>query len=480
MQIPSLLSLDFVREIIARGGEVYLVGGNVRDHLLGIPSKDHDLLVRGLDYAQLAQVLKPFGQVNLVGKSFGILKFRTREEPDFEYDLSLPRVEKSTGEGHRDFAVDFSPTIPLEQDLARRDFTINAMALEVQTGRMIDPFGGQSDLKKKLIKQVFLNTFKEDPLRLLRAVQFAARLEFSIEEETKAAMRENASLIKTVSRERIIEEIRKLFLARKPSTGFHLMRETGLLIHVFPFVEKMIGIKQPKKKNEDVYDHTMKVLDASRSASEMQNPGELHIMFAALLHDAGKPRTHRIHKETGQVTFYGHQIVSTRIARQWLAEYKAQMLGIDIDRVLNLVDNHMFETKSFYTDRAIRRFVSKVGEDVIFDLIDLRIADKKGGRAPDNMKGILNLRTRIQEEVNKAPPFTPKDLALTGHDLITMGFKPGPIFGEIQRYLMEVVLDEPELNVKEKLEELVRGKYLPVHDPQKIPTAESPDSGEKG
>ncbi|OGP09254.1 MAG: hypothetical protein A2048_10065 [Deltaproteobacteria bacterium GWA2_45_12] len=449
----------FVDSIFKTGGEVYLVGGNVRDELLGIPHKDNDLLITGLPMESLMSLLKKEGWVNTVGKSFGIIKFRPRQKNDIEFDLSLPRVEKSVGPGHRDFEVDFDPHIPVEKDLGRRDFTINAIAKNLKTQEYLDPYNGREDLRKKILRQVFENTFVEDPLRLLRAVQFSARFHLTIEPETIAGMKKNAALIREISKERIIGEIKKLFMAEKPSHGFDLMREVGLLEFVFPFIPPMIGVMQPMKKNEDVYQHTMKVLDAARSAAELDKPGDIDLMFAALLHDAGKPATVNYDKDKDKTTFYNHQIVSKRIAKQWLNEYKATCIGVNIGKVLNMTFNHMFETKAFYSERAIRRFVNKIGKDHIFDLIDLRIADKKGGRYPDSMKGILNLRQRIQDELDKKPPFGPKDLALNGHDIMALGYKPGPIIGEIQKFLLEKVLDEPELNTKEILEKLVKEKF---------------------
>ncbi|MDO8519509.1 MAG: HD domain-containing protein [Deltaproteobacteria bacterium] len=451
--------LPFIRKIIASGGEVYIVGGNVRDLFLKIQHKDFDLLVRKLDDGALSDILKKFGTVSQVGRSFGVIKFRPSDSPETEYDFSLPRVEKSTGTGHRDFEVDFNPQIPVEDDLARRDFTINAMALQVGDEKLVDPYGGARDLRDKVLRQVFPRSFPEDPLRLLRAVQFSARFNLEIEKETLSAMKEHANLIATVSPERVALEIGKLFMAKKPSEGFDLMRETGILPIIFPFVHEMIGIIQPMKKNEDVYTHTMKVLDASKGVPEMENGGDLNLMFAALLHDAGKPKTVGFDKDKNRVTFYGHQIVSRRIAAKWLEKYRISILGVDIPKILNIIEGHMFETKAFFSDKAIRRFVNKVGKEDIFDLIDLRIADKKGGRYPESMKGILNLRSRIREEIERKVPFSAKDLAVNGHDLIAMGYKPGPIMGKIQAFLVDRVLDEPELNTKETLTELVKEHF---------------------
>jgi putative nucleotidyltransferase with HDIG domain len=294
---------------------------------------------------------------------------------------------------------------------------------------------------------------------LLRAVQFAARFELEIEAETFLAMQKHAALIETVSPERIIEEIGKLFRAVKPSRGFYLMKETGLLRFVFPELEKTIGVEQPAKRSGDVFDHTMTVLDASRNCPDLDAPGDLEIMFASLFHDVGKPYTKGYNEKLDKITFYGHQIVSTRLARKWMKQYRANMLGINPDNVLHLVHNHMFETKSFYSDKAIRRFIHKIGKDLIFKLMDLRIADKKGGAFPNKFKGVLRLKQRIQEEIDRKPPFGPKDLAVTGHDLMDLGYPEGPMLGTILKELVEVVLDEPEKNTRQFLLEYCVAKF---------------------
>lgn len=451
---------SFIKSIQKAGGQVFAVGGNVRDYYLEKPVKDDDLLITKLPINQLTKILSPLGTTNLVGKSFGIIKFRPYDYPEIEFDLSLPRLEKSTGIKHTDFDVEFDPFIPVKQDLGRRDFTINAMAFDIGEEKLIDPFNGFKDLKNKIIRQVFENTFIEDPLRLLRAIQFAARFNFQIEDKTFSAIKENHHLIKTVSKERIIAEIKKLFLAKKPSLGFDLMRETGLLEIIFPFLQKCIGVSQPNKDNEDVYTHTMKVLDASRSAIELTHPGDIDVMFAALLHDIGKPKTKKFDKEKNLVTFYGHQNVSKGIAKEWLNQYRATTIGVNIGKVLNLIKNHMFETKSFYSDKAIRRFINKVGVHHIGPLLDLRIADKKGGRFPDALKGIMKLRDKINHELELKSAISINDLAIDGHDLMSLGLKPGPKFGDIQRYLLELVLDEPDLNHKDKLLEIVKMKFI--------------------
>jgi tRNA nucleotidyltransferase (CCA-adding enzyme) len=197
-------------------------------------------------------------------------------------------------------------------------------------------------------------------------------------------------------------------------------------------------------------------------------------MFASLFHDIGKPYTVGFNEKNQRITFYGHQIVSTKLTRKWMKKYRANMLGINPDNVLSMVHNHMFETKSFYTERAIRRFIHKIGKELIFKLVDLRIADKKGGAYPNQLKGILRLKRKIQEELEKKPPFGPKDLALTGHDLMRLGYTEGPVLGQILRRLVEVVLDDPAKNTREFLIAWTLEQF-----PQSGPTEESHERREQ-
>lgn len=237
-EINTIKSYSFFREIRQAGGEIYLVGGCVRDLILKRPIKDLDVVVRLIPMNDLIKVLKKCGKTNLVGKSFGIIKFHPNENRDLEIDIALPRQEISTGVGHKDFDVKFDENLNIEKDLMRRDFTINAMAQNLASDELLDPAEGRSHLEKKEIHTVFEDSFVDDPLRLLRAVQFASRFGFQIAKKTFEEMEKHAALIKTVAPERVILEIRKLFDAPKPSTGFDLMRDCGLLPHVFPDVQK--------------------------------------------------------------------------------------------------------------------------------------------------------------------------------------------------------------------------------------------------
>lgn len=442
---------QFHKAIIEAGAEIYEVGGTVRDRILGRQRKDYDYLVRKISMDKVISILKPYGKVALVGKSFGVIKFSPHNEPDIETDIALPRKEFSTGVGHRDFDVDFDPTISVDEDLGRRDFTINAMAYDLATSKLIDPFGGEADLKRSQLKQVFPRAFEDDPLRMLRGVQFAARFDLEIEPVTLSSMKNYSNMITTVSAERVMMELVKLMRARLPSKGIAIMLETGLLKIVFPEVADLKGIEQDKQPGDDVYNHTMKVLDAAASDPMVENTGSLELKFAALLHDIGKKKTKRYNDESDSIVFFGHQIVSARMAQKRLNNLKAYSSGVDINLVCHLIENHMFETKAYFSERAIRRFVSKIGKENIFMLLDLRLADNRGGKHPYSVKGVMNMRKRIRDELAKKPPFGPKDLKINGNDLMEIGFEQGPVMGRVLSRLVDLVLDNPELNEKDKL-----------------------------
>jgi len=450
--------LQFLRDIWNANGEVYEVGGSVRDRFLGKPNKDADYLVCNLSIHTLAQILKDYGKVAQVGKSFGVLKFFPHSQSQIEMDFAIPRKEKSTGVGHKDFEVHFDPSLPVTVDLSRRDFTINAMAFNLKNQELVDPFGGKKDLDNKVLRQVFPKAFEEDPLRLVRAVQFAARFQLSIEKKTWESIQANASLIKTVSPERIVEELRKLFLATKPSHGFNLMRDSGLLKEILPEVSGLVGIQQDKRPGDDVYLHTMRVLDAARQDPYLDHPGDLELLLAALFHDTGKAETQSLDPIKNKVVFYGHQVVSARLARRWMKKMKITTLGVDPKNINVLVYNHMFETKSYFTDKAIRRFIQKIGKELIFKLLDLRLADNRGGKHPNGIQGVLKMRKRVEEELAKKPPFGPADLAISGNDLMAMGFEEGPNIGKILKDLVEIVLEKPEWNTENSLKEIVKEK----------------------
>lgn len=458
----SGLSESLLKAILTRG-KLFLVGGSVRDRLIHPDNepKDADLLVTGISLEELTGILEPFGRVDLVGRSFGVLKFTPHPsslapEP-LTLDISLPRKEASTGVGHKEFAVDFDPFLPVEADLGRRDFTINAMAwpitetafnvqrLTFNEVSLIDPFHGQEDLKQGLIRLVNPRAFEEDPLRMLRAVQFAARFEYAIEEGTFKAMQRSARLIATVSPERIQDELSKLLLkAERPSIGLFLMQRSGLMKEVLPELEEGVGCDQPGGYHaHDVFKHTLLCVDAS--------PKALVPRLAALFHDVAKPRTREVYD--GGATFYGHDKMSAEMAGQAMARLKYPHEVID--KVTRLVSAHMFQGPE--TEKGLRRLIRKVGEDQIFLLLDLRRADivaqGKGGTTAD----VDAFEKIIREELERKPPLSTRDLAVDGNDIMKeFGLTPGPVVGQVLNHLLEAVLDEPGVNQRERLLAIAR------------------------
>jgi tRNA nucleotidyltransferase (CCA-adding enzyme) len=438
------LSEEIIKAILAKG-KIYEVGGAVRDKYISpiLPDKDKDYLVTGIPLDELCFLLKEFGKVDLVGKSFGVIKFLPfkRFEGETVFDIALPRKEYSTGPGHKDFKVNYDHKLKVEDDLNRRDFTINAMAEDLSTGKLVDPLNGKNDIKKGLIRITNPDSFKDDPLRMLRAIQFAARFEFQLEGVTLASLKQNAELISTISPERIQEELNKLLLkAKYPSSGFRLMQSTGLLEKILPELAASVGVDQPGGYHaHDVFEHSILTADSA--------PRELVIRLAALLHDVSKPETRELTKEGG-ATFYGHEKKGSRVARRVLQRlrYSNQI----IDQVSLLVDKHMFTTG--VTDKGVRRLIRRMGQELIFPLLDLRRADVVAQGKGGNTQDVDELEERIKLEIEKKPPFGLRDLAINGNDIMsTFKIEPSPLVGQILNYLLELVLDNPETNEKEKL-----------------------------
>jgi putative nucleotidyltransferase with HDIG domain len=440
------LSQEAIDEIL-RSGRIYEVGGAVRDRFLKTRKiKDRDYLVTGIPYDNLTRILTNYGRVDLVGKSFGVIKFtQFRSGTQRTFDIALPRKEHSTGLAHTDFHVDFDPNMPIEEDLYRRDFTVNAMAVALDSDDLIDPLGGLVDLKKRQLRMTSADSFPDDPLRMLRAVQFAARYDFGIEPETFKAMRRHAALIHNVSSERVAEELNKLLLrSPRPSEGFRIMQTTGLLKEIMPELELCVGVDQPGGFHKyDVFEHTMYVVDAS-------NP-ELRLRLAALFHDVTKPQHRRV-VENG-ATFWGHDITSARTARQIMTRlrYSRELTN----QVTTLVERHMFTTD--VTDKGRRRLIKRVGPDLIFDLLNLRRADVEGLGMSNPTDDVDRFEAEIRAELDRKPPFRCADLALDGRDIMRLFDLPqGKAVGLILDHLLEAALDDPQCNTVERLESIAK------------------------
>ena len=448
---PAVVSLvDAVRET---GGRVYMVGGTLRDFLLGKTCKDLDLLVTGLPQTDLMRLLRRRGRVQRVGQAFGVLKLRPREWDGSPIDIALPRVETSTGVGHRDFEVAFDHTLPVETDLERRDFTINAMALDLLDERLIDPFDGHADLERRLLRQVSPLAFPEDPLRMLRGVQFASRFELRVETQTRSAMTEHAASIHTVAPERIAMELQKLFQASKPSHGFVLMHEVGLMPHLFPEIDRLTAACDTQSAaaqgnaplESSLFGRSMRRLDAVQQGADLVNRGDLHVLLAALWLDCRPAEDESTDARQAPLRW------AAGLAQERLEALRATTIGVRPALVAALITESDFEVDALASAGTLRRFAHRLGCDEAFMVIDLRVADRLANHANQGIDDLLDLRRRLRAEIELGSPLGLKDLAVNGDDLRRIGIAPGPAMGRILNQLLQEVLDDPARNTREAL-----------------------------
>jgi len=422
--------------------EVYQVGGSVRDTLLKKSPKDIDFIVVGDKYDNIVNKLSKHGKCDIVGKSFGVVKFQYKDEI---YDITIPRKERSTGNGHCDFSIE-TENVTLLEDLQRRDFTINAILMTLD-GKVVDPLKGTQDLSQRLIKPVFDNCFNEDPLRMLRAIRFACQLNFELDEYTIEKIRENASLINTVSVERIREELNKILLSDTPDDGVWLLDELDLLKYILPELEKLIRIEQNKKYHiYNAFNHTLSALRYCESK-------DLDVRLAVLLHDIGKAKTKTI-GDDGEIHFYNHEEVGVDIAKDIMKRLKYSNETINL--VCILIREHMFDL--FSKERAMKRLIARVGKENIWKLYDLRIADRKAaGREDISMEKVERSKQLVRDIFEKENAFKVTDLKIDGHDVMTeLEVGPGRHIGDILRSIFEEVLDEKIENNREVLMQRIK------------------------
>jgi tRNA nucleotidyltransferase (CCA-adding enzyme) len=360
-----------------------------------------------------------------------------------QYEITTYRSDGTYKDGRRPDRVYFSKT--LEEDVIRRDFTINGLAYNLADNTIFDYVGGLEDLKKRIIRTIGspVDRFNEDGLRLVRACRFSARLNFEIEEATFEAIKNTRGNIASVSMERIRDEFMKLLESEKPSVGIENLRKTGLLEHILPELDEAYGVEQNKHHVYDVYYHSLYSCDAARPDLPM-------IRLSALLHDIGKVPTRRRGKD-GDFTFYNHEVVGSRMVKRIMKRLKYS--NEDIQTVYNLTVNHMFHYKPEWTDGAVRRFIRKVGLENIDDLFLLRQADRMGNGSRGGLPApIRELVKRIEKVVEEENAITVRDLNIDGYTIMTLlDIKPGPVIGRILNELLEEVLDDPHLNSREIL-----------------------------
>lgn len=429
-------ALHIIQTLKDQGYKCYLVGGSVRDILLGRTPKEWDLTTD----APPEKVGKLFPKVVPTGIEFGTVTVLV-EEGTFE--VTTFRQDEKYTDGRHPSRVKYSKS--LEEDLSRRDFTVNAMAYDPTIDEFVDKFGGEKDLAAKLIRTVgkAADRFSEDGLRSVRACRFAAQLSFEIDKQTFDAISKTLHITKKVAVERVHDELAKMLSAAKPSVGLEYMRKSGLLNFFIPELLLGLGVEQPAQFHKwDVYYHALYSCDAAPADN-------LPVRLAALLHDVAKPLC------KVENTFYGHDQKGREMAEDILR--RLRFSNEHIEKVGLLVANHMFNYESGWSEAAVRRFIRRVGLENIPDLFALRLADTKGMEREIDSGYLEELQLRIDKILAEENALHIKDLKVDGADVMReLHISPGPKVGKVLEALLEKVLDDPALNEREKLLEMIR------------------------
>jgi tRNA nucleotidyltransferase (CCA-adding enzyme) len=431
----AALAAKIARAVRERGGRALVVGGWVRDRLLGLDSKDLDMEVFGIAADHLPALLQPFGRVEPIGQSFPVYKIGT-------IDIGLPRRESKAGRGHKGFVVEGDPSMSIEEAARRRDFTINAISWDPLTGRYEDPFHGAHDLQTRVLKVVDRERFSDDSLRVLRALQFAARFNLTLDEETKTLCR--AIRLDDLPPERIWGEIEKLLLrATRPSIGFALALELGVVDQLFPELKALVGCEQePEWHPEgDVWVHTLMVIDQARQRiDDLEYAERLIVMLAAVTHDFGKPATTAF--IDGRIRSLNHEEEGVAPAAAFLDRLNIHSFdGRDVrGQVLGLVAHHLkpgmlYKVREQLTDGAFRRLAQKANLELLARVAKSDCLGRTGQFDCTAMDWFLDRARDLG--VDRSPP---KPLLL-GRHLLELGMKPGPDMGALLKQIYEKQLD---------------------------------------
>lgn len=444
MTFPAYIT-DIMTRLTEAGFEAYVVGGSVRDALMGRQPKDWDITTNARP-EQIQAAIPDSKYENAFGTV--IVPIRAGEEVLAVVEVTTYRSEQGYSDHRRPDEVRFEDK--LENDLSRRDFTINALAMGADgaDGAVVDLFGGEKDIKKRIIRTVGEpeDRFREDALRMLRAVRLSCQLGFAIEGKTERGIQKAAGNIKFIANERIRDELIKILSSDNPAGGIEKLQETKLLHYIIPELEEGIGMAQNHHHTSTVYDHNL------ASLRHCPNPS-WQVRLASLLHDIGKPRTKKI--VDGAATFYNHEMVGAKMVQKILTRLKFS--AADTERIVALVRNHMFYYNvDEVTAASVRRLIRKVGEENLADLIDLRVADRLGSgvakAVPYKLRHLQYMMDKVRHD-----PVSVKMLALKGDDLMQLlGIGPGPKIGAILDVLLSEVIEDPALNDKALLEKRSR------------------------
>ncbi|MBL9020914.1 MAG: HD domain-containing protein [Myxococcales bacterium] len=421
------------------GKRGWIVGGCVRDLLRGEPPKDWDVATD----ARPEEVKRFFPKVIDTGIAHGTVTVLMRKVP---YEVTTLRGEGAYSDGRRPDSVEFVDDI--QADLARRDFTVNAIALDPLDGHVIDPFGGRGDLGRKVIRAVGdpRERFAEDGLRVLRAARFSATLAFTIDDDTERAMGDPRShdTFRKVSAERVRDEWVKSMSAAEPSVAFEAMQRTGLLAITCPELCESVGCAQNKHHAFDVWTHTMRTLDAC--------PKNTVLRVAALLHDVGKPRSRAFSEKTSDYTFYDHEHIGAQMSAPILT--RLRFSNEERETIVALVRHHLLCYSAEWSDTAVRRWLRRVGTAIAPMLYDLGRADAigKGRPADTDLRSIDELEERVRRALEDGAALSVRDLAIRGGDLMgELKVAPGPVIGKVLDRLLEIVTEDPTRNEREAL-----------------------------
>jgi tRNA nucleotidyltransferase/poly(A) polymerase len=441
-----------VRAITKHNGEVWVVGGAVRDRLLGLEPKDLDL-VTNLTPVLIRRYLVAHEGMQLISDrtawDHGICRIAS---PEGIIDLATMRRDVWTDGRHA--SVEFTDEIPL--DLARRDLTINAMAAQVSDNEdgFFDLFHGREDLKAKVIRFVGKadQRVQEDWLRMVRACRFTALEEgWHLSQDAVASIEEWAPKISLISKERIRDEILKALSYPKPSNFFRNLHATGLLRYTLPLLSDCIGVEQNEHHAEDCFEHAMYCVDASVEETE-----NVLLRLATLMHDVGKVSTRSVDRK-GDTHFFKHEIAGAIQTNKWMEEHRFSKR--EIKYVTKMIHHHQWRFMDDSKDKAIKRWLREVGEEW-YDLVTLRIADRRGNMAkqhkPAVTKKMRELIERVNQLIDSDDPIFDGDLAINGNDLKDLGLKPGPVYQQVFQEVWALVLNEPSKNTKETLTDFIR------------------------
>ena len=458
--------IEFGKVFFQAGYKAYLVGGAVRDMLMKVPAHDWDVATN----ATPQDVIKLFKFVVPTGIEHGTVTVHYKGN---EIEVTTFRTEAGYSDGRHPDSINYAATI--EEDLARRDFTMNAIAASLEDGIITDPYGGQDDIKNKLIRTVGAahERFMEDGLRPVRALRFASKLGFSIEKNTYSEIfkEEIQAKAASISIERFRDEFEKIMASPKPSVGLKLLEKSGLLDIFIPEFKICRGCIQSDYRafhKFDVLDHLFYACDGAPA-------DKLNVRLAALFHDIGKPAAKKILHETvldGEkndgsikeietITFYNHEAFGEKITQKLMTRLKFS--NDMISNVCHLVKEHMFHYESNWSEAAVRRFIIRVKPECMEDLYDLRLADMYGMynekvdvRYSESVKLLLELKARVEKELSKKTALSLKSLAVNGRDLMQLGIPAGKELGRILNELLECVIEDPAMNNKEMLIETAK------------------------